>query len=322
MKYTTFVEAMDNNISKFKKERDKLKNSKKDTSTQLKSIDEKEIEYLLDTIPFIKEYVDDQYVVEKNKMFSVASKTTNTDAFYKYLNDVEGVNTKEYEQIMKKESQAEKRNEYTCQECGGHLLHHAAANDLICEKCGKCYPYVEEDVITRGVVYKRINHLTDRLNALQGKERTDIPTEVVEAVKAEFKKLGVSMSDDIEYPKVREFLKKLGYTMYYENVHTIANIISGRPMIHLKPELEKQFKDMFFMIQIPFYNNKPAKRKNFLSYNFCLYKFAELLGEDHLLPYFPLLKCSRNLHKQDQIWKKICADLSWEFLPTSGLARN
>jgi hypothetical protein len=45
--------------------------------------------------------------------------------------------------------------------------------------------------------------------------------------------------------------------------------------------------------------------------------FSELLGEDDLLPFFTLLKCQKNLHAQDQIWKKICEDLRWEFISTT-----
>ena len=41
---------------------------------------------------------------------------------------------------------------------------------------------------------------------------------------------------------------------------------------------------------------------------------CELLGEDALLRYFPLLKSSEKLYAQDQIWKKICKELRWEFI--------
>jgi hypothetical protein len=73
---------------------------------------------------------------------------------------------------------------------------------------------------------------------------------------------------------------------------------------------------MFAEIQEPFQRNKPPERKNFLSYSFTLYKFCELLGEDSMLVYFPLLKSNEKLYKQDQIWKKICKDLRWEFIPS------
>lgn len=43
---------------------------------------------------------------------------------------------------------------------------------------------------------------------------------------------------------------------------------------------------------------------------------CELLGKDDLLKYFPLLKSKQKLHEQDKIWKDICADLRWQFIPS------
>lgn len=43
---------------------------------------------------------------------------------------------------------------------------------------------------------------------------------------------------------------------------------------------------------------------------------SELLGEDQYLPCFPLLKSREKLYVQDQIWKKICEELKWQFIPT------
>jgi hypothetical protein len=62
---------------------------------------------------------------------------------------------------------------------------------------------------------------------------------------------------------------------------------------------------------------KPEERKNFLSYNYCLYKFCELLGLPHK-SLFKLLKGDKKLEKQDEIFKKICEDseLDWEFIPS------
>lgn len=51
-------------------------------------------------------------------------------------------------------------------------------------------------------------------------------------------------------------------------------------------------------------------------HRYTLYKFCELLGEDDYLQYFPLLKSNEKLYAQDQIWKKICKDLRWEFIPS------
>ena len=56
---------------------------------------------------------------------------------------------------------------------------------------------------------------------------------------------------------------------------------------------------MFQQIQIPFSNNCPPNRKNFLSYAYVLHKFCELLEYDYLLHIFPLLKSREKLLQQD-----------------------
>jgi hypothetical protein len=45
-------------------------------------------------------------------------------------------------------------------------------------------------------------------------------------------------------------------------------------------------------------------------------QFCELLGEDQYLPHFPLLKSAQKLYEQDKIWRCICGELRWEFIPS------
>lgn len=139
---------------------------------------------------------------------------------------------------------------------------------------------------------------------------------MIDAVKAEFKKMRTTTRDQINRTRVRQFLKKLKLNKYYEHVNVICNILNGVPAPTLSPEMEDRLKDMFKEIQQPFARHCPPNRKNFLSYGFTLYKFCELLGEDDILGHFSLLKSNEKLYAQDQIWKKICKDLQWEFIPS------
>ena len=61
----------------------------------------------------------------------------------------------------------------------------------------------------------------------------------------------------------------------------------------------------------------PPTRKNFLSYAYVLHKFCQLLEYDNLLSYFPLLKSREKLQQQDEIWKNICKELKWEYIPST-----
>ena len=55
---------------------------------------------------------------------------------------------------------------------------------------------------------------------------------------------------------------------------------------------------------------------HFLNYYYVLYKMCELLERKEFLPYFPMLKDPIKRIEQDEIWKKICKELHWEFIPT------
>ena len=49
---------------------------------------------------------------------------------------------------------------------------------------------------------------------------------------------------------------------------------------------------------------------------YVLYKFSELLELNDLLKHFSLLKSREKLQQQDAIWKNICKELQWEFIPS------
>jgi hypothetical protein len=57
-------------------------------------------------------------------------------------------------------------------------------------------------------------------------------------------------------------------------------------------------------------------RSNFFSYPYILYKFFQLLERDEYLPELRLLKTREKLQEQDEVWKKICDELKWEFIRT------
>ena len=76
---------------------------------------------------------------------------------------------------------------------------------------------------------------------------------------------------------------------------------------------------MFDETQIPFEKYRLQicpQRKNFLNYNYTFYKMLELLNKDEFLTCFPLLKSRVKLRSQDEIWKKICKDVKWEYYPS------
>ena len=112
----------------------------------------------------------------------------------------------------------------------------------------------------------------------------------------------------------KEILKKLGYNKYYEHIPFIKDKLGIKPPV-MSPKLEETLCNLFMDIQIPYAKYCPNSRVNFLNYYYTLYKLCELLGEIQYLEFYPMLKDQKKV-EQDEIWKKICNDLNWDYIPT------
>ena len=162
--------------------------------------------------------------------------------------------------------------------------------------------------------YKRINHFREILAQFQAKETTQIPEEVIENIRFQIKKERIDLPN-ISNKKAKDILKKLGYNKYYEHIPFIKDKLGIRPPI-MCPELEETLCNLFSSIQEPYSKFCPEERVNFLNYYYTVYKLCELLDQRQFLPYFPMLKDREKRIEQDEIWKKICNELDWEFIPT------
>ena len=211
-----------------------------------------------------------------------------------------------------------------CERCNkGELIPMDEEGILICNKCfiNKQYlienekpSYKEPPKEVCFYAYKRINHFREILAQFQAKETTQIPETVIEDIKSQIKKERIETST-ITNSKAKEILKKLGYNKYYEHIPFIKDIIGIKPPV-MTPELEDTLCNLFMDIQAPYAKYCPDDRVNFLNYYYTVYKLCELLGQNQFLPFFPMLKDREKRIEQDNIWKKICDELDWEFIPT------
>lgn len=150
---------------------------------------------------------------------------------------------------------------------------------------------------------------------VQGREGSEVPMDVVTAVRSELAKERLSRNN-INPKIIRAALKRLGQSKFFDSSPSICHQLGGPKPPVIGSEAESQLKSMFSAIQKPFATHCPPSRRNFLSYSFVLHKFAQLIERDDLLGAFPLLKSSTKLYVQDQIWRKICSDLDWAFYPS------
>lgn len=165
--------------------------------------------------------------------------------------------------------------------------------------------------------YKKINHFNEWLAQFQAKENTDIPKDVIEAVMTELKKERITDPKKLKKEKILQILRKLKMSKMYDHVQQIKNRIQNQmTMLVLSKEQEEKLQFMFKEIQPAFIKYCPPGRSNFLSYPYVLYKLCQLLEMDEYLPCFQLLKSREKLSEQDEVWKKICGEMRWEFIRT------
>jgi len=210
-----------------------------------------------------------------------------------------------------------------CEKCNIAREELSEEGMLVCPVCGSQeYMLVVSDFPSfrdppkerNNYAYKKINHLNEILNQFQAKESTIIPDEVMNEVILEIKKRRIQNVAELTEIAMREILKKLNRSKYYEHSTHILSRLNGNPPPTITPEIEEKIRAMFQEIQAPFLLYCPNDRTNFLSYSYILYKFFELLELDDYKVYFPLLKSRDRLIAHDQIWEKICEYLHWEFI--------
>jgi len=212
-----------------------------------------------------------------------------------------------------------------CEICNSQMMLSDIMSQLSCCNCGNIREimivtdktsYTDPPREVSYFAYKRINHFNEWLAQFQAKEKTELPNEVYTNIYKELNKDIYYDPKKLKYKDLRNILKRLKYNKYYEHIPHIISVISGKKAPTLDRKTEEILRSLFKEIQIPFMNNCPPNRKNFLSYSYVLHKFCELLEFDDLLEYFPLLKSREKLHGQDLIWKEICKDLKWQYIPS------
>lgn len=215
-------------------------------------------------------------------------------------------------------------NSDICKACHkGELIPAEHEGLIICNNCSISSKYIiENDKPSYKeppkevcfYAYKRINHFREILAQFQAKESTQIPPEVLENIKLQIRKERVEIIH-LTNKKAKEILKKLGYNKYYEHIPFIKDKLGIKPPI-MSQELEETLCNLFMDIQAPYAKYCPDDRVNFLNYYYTVYKLCELLDQRQFLPFFPMLKDREKRIEQDEIWKNICCELEWEFIPT------
>lgn len=212
-----------------------------------------------------------------------------------------------------------------CDMCGNEMNMCLNEANLTCSKCGhQEFILVDSDKPSykdppREVcyyAYKKINHFNEWLAQFQAKESTEIPADIYDSIMVQLKKERITNMGTLKPTKLREILRTMKCSKYYEHIPHIINRLNGQNAPFMSREDEEKLRHMFREIQPSFKKHCPKGRRNFLSYGYVLYKFCELLEMDEYLSCFPLLKNRDKLYLQDKTWQRICADQGWQYIST------
>ena len=316
--------------------RDKIHN----INSQVKELKQQKKRYLLDNSKYIFKYFEEkkkissgdnnQNVKVLNSFFKIKansddSTNSNSDKYCQskklYQNYWRNVNN-EIINIQDFVIQSD-----ICLQCNkGELIPQDEEGIMICNnnECGKFITYIidsskptnkEPPNEVSYTAYIRLNHFKEILSQFQAKETTQIPDEVIEAIRARIKKERIKDMSLINYDKMREILRKLGYNKYFEHIQYINSIFGIKPPI-MNEELHETLCVLFIEIQKPWATHCPANRTNFFNYTYTLHQLCVLLDQTQYLPYIPMMKDREKQLEQDMIWKKVCKDLDWVFFPS------
>ena len=268
----------------------------------------------------IKKEKQNYFLKTRNLINKTHEKKANLDEFKRKLK-------LEPEQIHFNDLKHKYNHNITCDNCNEKMDWILYDDQYVCFNCGfvvEAFPQANEyvnsnvndfDSEAQLFCYKKINHFNDWLDQLQARG-TNIPEDVFETILLQLKKMQIQDFKKLDYETMRSILKRLKLSKYYEQIPIIINKLNNEPTIVIDIETENKLKEMFKLIQNPFYQVKPKSRRNFLSYSYVLHKLCQLLNRQDLVNCFPLLKSREKMIAQEKIWKDIVEILDWEFIPS------
>jgi hypothetical protein len=323
-------------IDKYMEIQDKIM----DLSCKIKHLKNKEKKYLLENSKHIFDYFEQKKQVSAgnnnqntnvlNSFFKIKSPSTESsnpqgakysqskNTYHKYWKNINNSVLNIQDFIIPSD---------ICTTCkNGELIPQDEEGILICnnQSCGRFITYIidnskpsskEPPSEVSYTAYIRLNHFKEILSQFQAKETTQIPEEVIEAIRARIKKERITDMSLINYDKMRDILRKLGFNKYFEHIQYINSQFGIKPPI-MNEELHETLCVLFIEIQKPWAVHCPPNRTNFFNYTYTLYQLCVLLDQVQYLPYIPMMKDREKQLEQDMIWKKVCMDLDWEFFPT------
>lgn len=217
--------------------------------------------------------------------------------------------------------ECQKRN-MNCEECNVELQRE---DDFlyVCPLCGYTVKhltctssYQENNRInaTQRYVYDKRAHFGDSIKKFQAKQNTTISKEVYNDLWSKLKSHDISV-DKLTKDHLYEFLKSTDHSDHYEDITLIYCEMTGNPAPNIS-HLENSLFRLFDEVDPVYERVKSVGRVNFLNGQFVLFKLLQKLKFPCKEEDFYILKTREKMLEHDQIWQKICQELSWTYIAT------
>jgi hypothetical protein len=194
---------------------------------------------------------------------------------------------------------------FVCPNCGLAIKHFASMAS---------YNENNRINVAQRYVYDKRGHFNDSIKKFQGKQNTTISDEVYTDLREKIKCHDISI-EKLTKDHIYEFLKLTGHSDHYEDITLIYSELT-----HISPpnisHLEQKLFELYDEIDPVYERVKPMGRVNFLNGQFVLFKLLQKLKFPCKEDDFYILKTREKMLEHDQIWKQICAELSWTYIAT------
>lgn len=288
-------------------------------------------EYYLNIFDTLPKYINTSQQMHQSITTSIVESVNNDGLIHKIDTTPEIQLRNDYFRIVdpcKVEQSSLVIRTQTCPECDETIEVH---NGLFtCKECGHVmeaidYQYSYRDTVEAQVKtqfsYKKAARFIDLLRSLQAKDNSDIPRNIIEAVKKqiEMENEDFNVKKDLTIARVKDYLKRCRFNKYYDHAPSIIYRITGKAPLELSSEQEQLILSMFSEITDHYEMAKQrvnSSRSSFLSYNYVLYKCFEILDLKDEMEVVTILKSSEKIAAMDAIWKVIMSELSWPFYRT------
>jgi hypothetical protein len=285
--------------------------------------------YILETIDLIEEY---KKILNKPIKLTFMGKPTKNnkekqDIIDKYVNII-----KDY--VKLEENSKKPSPKYiSCVNCDNKKDFDIIDRSIyVCTKCfaqqtvlkyNSSYNDIDRINISSKYMYDRKVHFRDCIKQYQGKQNSTIPEKVYLELINELDNHHILLDNpnkEIRFKNVTKnhvllFLKELGYSNHYENVHLIHFMLTGKKPHDISSLEDKLLDDFDILTELYDKEYKDINRKNFINTQYVLYQLLSRHKYKCNKEEFIILKTIDRKFFHDEVCQHLFENLGWNHTP-------